>query len=156
MFLVFISCYLLFLGGFRTYHWLYPTYFVSGESMAPTYWNQEQIQVKAHHRPKRFDVVVLQPPDDPDNLYLKRVIGLPGEQIDYQQGQLLVNGQEQKDEFAELTEDFQWAEFSNEPIPADYYFVLGDNRPLSKDSRSFGLVEKKQILGIVQEENFRE
>ncbi|EOH97697.1 signal peptidase I [Enterococcus pallens ATCC BAA-351] len=121
--------------------------------MNPTYWEQEIVQVKAHRKPKRFDVVVLHPPDSPDELYLKRVIGLPGERIDYQAGELLVNHEVIADAFAYRTEDFVWESISNEPIPGGYYFVLGDNRTISKDSRIFGLVSEKQILGIVQEGN---
>lgn len=124
--------------------------------MNPTYQEQELIQVKAHHRPQRFDVVVLHPPNDLDELYLKRVIGLPGERIDYQHGQLLVNGRGIADTFADETEDFRWNDTYTEAIPEGYYFVLGDNRAISKDSRSFGLVAEKQILGIVQEGNKQE
>ncbi|OJG69664.1 signal peptidase I [Enterococcus pallens] len=149
----FVTCYLLFFGLFRTYNWLYPKYFVSGESMNPTYREQEVIQVKAHHQPKRFDVVVLHPPDDPKELYLKRIIGLPGEQIDFKQGQLFVNEKPVADEFADRTEDFHWKSMYKEPIPEDHYFVLGDNRTVSRDSRIFGVVSKKQILGIIQERN---
>nr|MBO1342420.1 signal peptidase I [Enterococcus sp. 665A] len=150
---LFVICYLLFLGSFRMYYWLYPKYFVSGESMNPTYWEQEVVQVKAHHKPKRFDVVVLHPPDAPTELYLKRVIGLPGERIDYKEGQLFVDGKFVADQFASTTEDFDWNDSSDQAIPKGYYFVLGDNRIISKDSRIFGLVSEKQILGIVQEGN---
>ncbi|MGX7182611.1 signal peptidase I [Enterococcus pallens] len=150
---MFVLCYLVFLGAFRTYYWLYPQYFVSGESMKPTFWEQEVVQVKSHHQPERFDVVVLHPPDAPTELYLKRVIGLPGERIDYQAGELLVNQEIIADTFAYQTEDFNWSDVSNKPIPKGYYFVLGDNRTISKDSRIFGLVSEKQILGIVQEGN---
>ncbi|MGG5329938.1 signal peptidase I [Enterococcus sp. AZ163] len=146
-------CYFIFLGTFRVYYWLYPKYFVSGESMIPTYWEHEIVQVKAHHKPERFDVVVLHPPDAPTELYLKRVIGLPSEQIDYQNGQLLVNGAVIFDKFAEQTEDFSWNDSYKQVIPEGYYFVLGDNRSISKDSRIFGLVSEKQILGIVKEGN---
>lgn len=121
--------------------------------MNPTFWEQEIVQVKAHHRPERFDVVVLHPPDDPQSLYLKRVIGLPEERIDYQNGCLFVNGRSIQDDFAEKTEDFIWEQIADQPIPKGYYFVLGDNRMISKDSRSFGLVPEKQILGIVKEGN---
>ncbi|MGX7182786.1 signal peptidase I [Enterococcus pallens] len=138
---------------FRGYHWLYPKYFVSGESMNPTFWEQEVVQVKAHHQPERFDVVVLHPPNEPDDLYLKRVIGLPGERIDYQDGKLLVNHEVIADDFSYKTEDFVWESLSEEVIPEGYYFVLGDNRKISKDSRIFGLVSEKQILGIVKEGN---
>ena len=150
---VFTACYVLFFSIFRGYHLLYPKYFVSGESMNPTYWEQELVQVKAHHEPKRFDVVVLHPPHDPDSLYLKRVIGLPGEKIDFVNGQLLVNNQVVKDAFANETDTFLWSSQYKEPIPEGYYFVLGDNRSISKDSRIFGLVAEKQILGIVKEGN---
>lgn len=132
---------------------MYPKYFVSGESMNPTFWEQEVVQVKAHHKPERFDVVVLHPPNDPEDIYLKRVIGLPGERIDYHSGQLFVNGFPVSDEFADQTENFVWEQIGNEPIPKEYYFVLGDNRMISKDSRIFGLVPEKQILGIVKEGN---
>ncbi|MGG5317758.1 signal peptidase I [Enterococcus sp. AZ071] len=121
--------------------------------MNPTFWEQEVVQVKAHHKPERFDVVVLRPPDDPDGLYLKRVVGLPQEKIDYQGGQLFVNEKLVGDRFASITEDFEWNSFSNRAIPAGWYFVLGDNRTVSKDSRIFGLVPEKQILGIIKEGN---
>ena len=121
--------------------------------MNPTFWEQEVVQVKAHHKPERFDVVVLHPPDDPESLYLKRVIGLPGERISYRRGRLFVNGKAVHDEFSERTEDFEWQQISSQSIPEGYYFVLGDNRMISKDSRIFGLVSEKQILGIVKEEN---
>ena len=121
--------------------------------MNPTFWEQEVVQVKAHHKPERFDVIVLHPPDAPEELYLKRVIGLPEEQISYRRGHLFVNGKAIHDEFSERTEDFEWQQISSQPIPKGYYFVLGDNRMISKDSRIFGLVSEKQILGIVKEEN---
>lgn len=119
--------------------------------MNPTYWEEEQVQVKAHHQPERFDVVVLQPPDEPESLYLKRVIGLPGERIDYKNGKLYVNKVRVTDEFADETDEFVWQNHYQGPIPSGYYFVLGDNRKISKDSRIFGLVPEKQILGIVKE-----
>lgn len=121
--------------------------------MNPTFWEQEVVQVKAHHKPERFDVVVLHPPDNPEDLYLKRVIGLPTERIDFQNGCLFVNGRLIEDSFAKQTEDFFWEQIYKQPIPKGYYFVLGDNRMISKDSRIFGLVSEKQILGIVKEGN---
>lgn len=145
--------YFLFLAVFRVYYWQYPKYIVSGESMNPTFWEQEVVQVKEHHKPERFDVVVLHPPDNPNDLYLKRVIGLPGERIDYQDGQLFVNHEPIADEFAHKTDPFSWELLSEEPIPTGCYFVLGDNRAVSKDSRIFGLVQEKQIIGIVKERN---
>ncbi len=121
--------------------------------MKPTFQEQELIQVRAHHQPKRFDVVVLHPPDDPDALYLKRVVGLPGERIDFKDGHLFVNGVLTTDKFSHETDSFDWDDLYDQPIPPKQYFVLGDNRAISKDSRIFGLVSEKQILGIVKEGN---
>ncbi|WP_242704463.1 signal peptidase I [Candidatus Enterococcus ferrettii] len=132
---------------------MYPKYSVNGESMNPTFLEQELVQVKAHHKPKRFDVVVLHPPNDPDALYLKRVVGLPGEKIDFANGQLFINEELIADKFSHETERFDWDDRYDQPIPPKYYFVLGDNRAISKDSRIFGLVSEKQILGIVEEGN---
>ncbi len=72
-------------------------------------------------KPERFDVIVLHPPDDPESLYLKRVIGLPGERIDYQNGELLVNHKAINDDFSYKTEDFVWEQIASEPIPKGYY-----------------------------------
>ncbi|MBO1305602.1 signal peptidase I [Enterococcus sp. 669A] len=143
--------YFVFSGVFRAYHWAYPKYFVSGESMFPTYKEEEVIQIISHGKPKRFDVVVLRPPENPKGRYLKRVIGLPGERINYRGGKLFVNEQVVNDPFGKETEDFNWGEFSIDPIPEGYYFILGDNRSVSQDSRHFGLITRRQILGIVQE-----
>ena len=121
--------------------------------MNPTFWEQEVVQVRAHRAPQRFDVVVLHPPDEPDELYLKRVIGLPGEQIAYKNGELLINGEVVADTFAAETEDFVWQSVNSKVLPPDHYFVLGDNRAVSRDSRFFGLVTEQQILGIVKEGN---
>lgn len=121
--------------------------------MNPTFWEQELVQVISHHKPNRFDVVVLHPPDDPEALYLKRVVGLPGERIDVKGGQLFISGKVIADRFASETDSFDWDDLYDQPIPPNYYFVLGDNRAISKDSRMFGLVAEKQILGIVEEGN---
>ncbi|WP_429964940.1 signal peptidase I [Enterococcus sp. AZ072] len=144
---------MVFFSFFQTYHWLYPKYSVSGESMSPTFKEEEVIQISAHHKPKRFDVIVLHPPENPEGTYLKRVIGLPGERIDYHNGKLFVNKKRVNDPFAQETEDFNWDNFSRDRIPEGYYFILGDNRELSYDSRHFGLITEPQILGIVQEGN---
>ncbi|WP_242704299.1 signal peptidase I [Candidatus Enterococcus ferrettii] len=134
---------------------MYPKYSVSGESMNPTFKEQEVIQIISHRKPKRFDVVVLHPPENPKGLYLKRIIGLPNERIIYRDGQLYVNKKLVSDEFAKETEDFNWNEFSRDKIPEGYYFILGDNRAISKDSRHFGLITEEQILGVVKKKGYR-
>lgn len=95
---------------------------------------------------ERFDIVVLNNEEDNDRI-IKRIIGLPNETIEYNNNQLYVNGKlvEQNYE-VEQTEDFTVVTKENE------YFVLGDNRDVSKDSRMLGNFNEKDIIGRV---NFR-
>ena len=95
---------------------------------------------------ERFDIVVLNNEEDNDRI-IKRIIGLPNEKIEYNNNQLYINGKlvEQNYE-VEQTEDFTVVTKENE------YFVLGDNRNVSKDSRMLGNFNKKDIVGRV---NFR-
>ena len=95
---------------------------------------------------ERFDIVVLNNEEDNDRI-IKRIIGLPNETIEYNNNQLYINGKlvEQNYE-VEATEDFTVVTKENE------YFVLGDNRDVSKDSRMLGNFNKEDIVGRV---NFR-
>ena len=92
---------------------------------------------------KRFDIVVLNNESDSDKI-IKRVIGLPNEKIEYKEGKLFINDSEIKLEIKfEDTEDFVFETKENE------YFVLGDNRDVSKDSRALGNFNKEDIVGKV-------
>lgn len=144
--------YLVFFAIFRSYYWYYPMFSVHGESMLPTFHESEVVQVWQHRSPKRFDVVVFQPKEKNEPMYLKRVIGLPGETVSYRNGVLYINEREVADPFGELTEDFDWSMIRSTPIPEGCYFVLGDNRMISKDSRTFGVISQQQIKGIIKEE----
>ena len=94
---------------------------------------------------KRFDIVVINTQDDK---IIKRVIGLPGETLKFENNVLYINGQEVKETFLkEETKDFDIRNLSYDKIPSDCYFVMGDNRDNSKDSRMIGCVKKKQITG---------
>ncbi len=94
---------------------------------------------------KRFDIIVV----DYENEHLiKRVIGFPGEKVDYIDNTLYINGKEIKDVVNINTEDFSTNELCEDGIiPKNKYFVLGDNRNISADSRTIGLIDKKDILG---------
>lgn len=88
---------------------------------------------------KRFDIVVV---DGKDEYLIKRVIGLPGEEIEYKNNKLYVNGKLIKDKYGKNhTKDFKTK------IPKGHYFVMGDNRNNSLDSRYFGAFKKNKILG---------
>jgi signal peptidase I len=88
---------------------------------------------------ERFDIVVVDKGREP---LIKRVIGLPGEEIEYKDNQLYVNGKKVKENYgSDVTEDFTIK------IPKGSYFVMGDNRTNSMDSRYYGPFQKKDILG---------
>ena len=93
----------------------------------------------------RFDIVVV----NADNTkIIKRIIGLPGEYVEFKDNILYINGKEIKEEFShDITHNFKLEELGYEKIPDNYYFVVGDNRGDSKDSRSIGLISKEQIKG---------
>lgn len=97
---------------------------------------------------KRFDIVVI---DEENEYIIKRVIGLPGEKITYKNNELYVNGKKIKENFKKV-EDDSLEEYPKKgedikEIPEGYYFVLGDNRPESADSRIIGLIPEKNIIG---------
>lgn len=149
-----LAAQLLTAASILGYRALYPHYVVEGSSMYPTYKETQTIQVTGHLLVKRFDVVVLEAPDKEEGYYLKRIVGLPGETLMYQDGQLWINGQVMTgDRFAQGTPDFQLSqELGLTVIPEGCYFVLGDNRLASKDSRAFGCVAVENIKGIITRE----
>ena len=94
---------------------------------------------------KRFDIVVIKLDDE---YIIKRVIGLPNESIEYKDDMLYVNDEEIKETFIDAnTEDFKLEDIGYVTIPKNKYFVLGDNRGNSTDSRVLGLIDRKDILG---------
>lgn len=117
---------------------------VNGDSMLDTLHNHDiMILDKLSMKTKgiqRFDIVVVQVGD---TKIIKRVIGLPGETIEYKNNKLYINGKFVKDSHgSDITYDFDLVE-----IPDDSYYVLGDNRTDSVDSRILGVIPKKEILG---------
>ena len=123
---------------------------VSGDSMKPTLNDGEMLlERKISYNEKsirRFDIVVIK--NDNDEI-IKRIIGLPGEHISYKNNKLYVNDKLVKENFKfRDTEDFNLEEIcACSKIPDGKYLVLGDNRPISKDSRIIGLVDIDDIKG---------
>lgn len=123
---------------------------VSGNSMKPNYNDGELLLVrKIGYNEKtinRFDVVVIK--KDKEEI-IKRIIGLPGEHISYKNNKLYVNDKLISEEYTHLdTKDFNLEEICTcSTIPEGKYLVLGDNRPISKDSRTIGLIDIKDIVG---------
>ena len=127
---------------------------VSGVSMVPTLSNKEILILNKYDTSyKRFDIVVLNYGHDK---LIKRIIGLPGEKVKYVDDKLYINDKLVKENFKTntYTKDFDLAEsFGNGKdsytIPKGYYFVMGDNRNNSKDSRIIGCIPKKDIKGTI-------
>lgn len=121
---------------------------VDGSSMVPTLKDGDFLLLKKYDKEiERFDIVVLK--NGSDRL-IKRVIGLPGEHIEYIDNELYINHEKVDDvKLFTKTNDFMLEDLGVSVIPDDYYFVLGDNRTNSTDSRIIGLVSKKDIKGTV-------
>ncbi len=124
---------------------------VVGSSMNNTLNNGDMVLLfKAKYKfsdVKRFDVISF---NYEDTKYLiKRVIGLPGEHIEYKDNKLYINGNYVEEERDFETDDFKLEDLGYDVIPDDMYFVLGDNRENSLDSREIGLIKKEDIIGKV-------
>ena len=129
---------------------LYQPVKVEGTSMMPSLDDQERIFVnKFVYRMEpiqRGDIVVFHYPRDPSKSFIKRVIGLAGDHIRIDTGQVFVNGES-------LEEDYVPSEYADQRsypeliVPPNAYFLLGDHRTMSNDSRDFGAVQQKFIYG---------
>ncbi len=124
---------------------------VDGESMNTTLSNGEiMILNKIVYKKqavKRFDIVVIK---ENDKHIIKRVIGMPGETIEYKDNKLYINGMEMDDPYPSTeTDDFRIESIGHTKVPGNCYFVMGDNRAASLDSRysEVGVIKKKDIVG---------
>lgn len=118
---------------------------VDGVSMEKTL-NDKEILIlnKLDKKYERFDIVVL---NYNNEKLIKRIIGLPGESVNYKNGKLYINNKVVKDDLSNITGDFKLINLGYSVVPEDKYFVMGDNRDHSLDSRLIGLIDKKSIQG---------
>jgi signal peptidase I len=129
---------------------LYQPVKVEGTSMMPSLDDQERIFVNKfvyRWEPiERGDIVVFRYPRDPSKSYIKRVIGVPGDRIRIDEGQLFVNNEAVEEDYvpAAYADERSYSEIV---VPPRSYFVLGDHRSMSNDSRDFGPVREGYIFG---------
>lgn len=118
---------------------------VSGDSMYDTLKDGDIMLLKKYDKSyKRYDIVVF---DRNGERLIKRIIGLPGEYIECIDGKIYINDKEIKD----IDTNLVTSDFNKVYIPENHYYVLGDNRPVSNDSRYFGPVSTKDLKGKVIE-----
>lgn len=133
---------------FLAIHFTVQNYQISGPSMQNTLQSGQFVLVNKlaylFHQPERGDVIVLHEPDQPGRDLIKRVIGLPGDTIVLDGNNVTVDG-------VQLNEPYITQKFNpgaqTQTVPSNEYFVMGDNRPQSEDSRYFGFVPKDYIVG---------
>ena len=126
---------------------------VDGLSMEPTLENSDRLVVNKWiylvSDPRQGDIVMLYYPVDPEKLFVKRVIAGEGDEVRITSGRVYVNGAALHDDF--VPPEYRSAEdFGPQVVPQGYYFVMGDHRNGSWDSRNWGPVPKKYIVGKVQ------
>lgn len=129
-------------------------FIVSGDSMSPTldsknYLIVDQVSYRFHD-PKRGDVIVFTPPHDPNKFYIKRIIGLPGETVTLDGTSIHIVNNEQPEGFTIDEEPYISYPVSTSQevtLDSDEFFVMGDNRPNSSDSRFWGPLNEADVVG---------
>lgn len=137
-------------------YYLFQPFFVRGQSMEPSFSNGDYLIIDElsyrFSEPQRGDVVVFKYPNNPSYRYIKRIIGLPGEKIEVRSNTVIVSTKEGN---KVLNEEMYLPVGLSTPgnvvisLAEDEYFVLGDNRPVSSDSRAWGALKREYIVGKV-------
>lgn len=128
-------------------------YKIEGNSMQTALYDQDRIIISKWSirtaAIRRYDIVVLRKPDEPRKSIIKRVIGLPGETIEIKKGNIFINGRQLPEPYLKKEKDlmFRSIRMKERIIPKDHFFVAGDNRTVSQDSRIFGPVPIQYIYG---------
>lgn len=135
--------------AFMLRSFIFATSVVKGKSMMPTLEDGERVIFNKFiylvSEPARGDIVIIQ---KPESNYVKRVIGLPNETIEMKDGIFYVDGVEQPSTFVGDQQAKFTGDFGPVKLPEDHYYVMGDNRANSKDSRNeLGFIEREHIIG---------
>lgn len=140
-------------------YFLIQPFYVKGASMEPSFFDHEYLIIDElsyrFHTPERGDIVVFRYPSDPKQFFIKRVIGLPGETVEVDETQTKIYNDRHPngvviDESAYLGTDYKISPIKRTvTLKAGEYFVMGDNRASSLDSRFFGAIKESDIVGRV-------
>ncbi|MFH1255515.1 MAG: signal peptidase I [bacterium] len=140
-------------------YYLIQPFYVKGASMEPNFYDKEYLIVDEISfrlkNPERGDIIVFKYPRNPEEYFIKRIIGLPGEKVQIKNGFVYIynekNPEGLKLEESYLPENDKTYGLNEESVTlnSNEYYVLGDNRNFSKDSRSFGAVDGELIIGRV-------
>lgn len=121
---------------------------VEGQSMEPNFHTGQYLivdKISYRLRPiERGDVIVFVPPREANRDFIKRVIALPGERVEIRQGRVLINGKLLQEPYITVSWTYT---YGPQVVGENEYFVLGDNRNNSSDSRMWGLLPKKNVVG---------
>jgi len=137
-------------------YFIFQPFFVKGQSMEPNFENGDYLIVDEisyrFQEPLRGEVVVFKYPNDPSQRYIKRIIGLPGETIEIENGKVIIFNENESQILNEsnyLSPGLQTIGDIQVSLDKDEYFVLGDNRASSSDSRRWGPLPRENIIGRV-------
>lgn len=131
-------------------------FYVRGASMEPSFYDREYLLIDElsyrFNEPVRGDVVVFRYPRDPSEFFIKRIIGLPGETVDVKDGKVIVTNDSNEGGVVleeDYTDHIVTPGDDHVKLNPDEYFLMGDNRTASLDSRSFGPVKQEYFVGKV-------
>ena len=138
-------------------YFIFQPFLVKGQSMEPNFENGDYLIVDQlsyrFREPQRGEVVVFKYPQNPSQRYIKRIVGLPGETIEIENGKIIIYQENSEtlvlDESSYLSPYLQTPGDIQVSLAENEYFVLGDNRAVSADSRKFGPLPRENIIGRV-------
>lgn len=150
----FVLALVIFIAG---YYLIGRPHIISGSSMDPSFANTEFIitqKVSYYlHQPQRGDVIVFKWPPNPNFEYIKRIVALPDDTLKIEDGAITINNQKLNEPYLDprtyTAGNIAFEAGKDYKIPKDQYLVMGDNRGKSSDSREWGLVPKKNLIGKV-------
>ncbi len=126
-------------------------FIVNGPSMEPTFYSNQYVLVDEitykFREPQRGEIVVFRNPRNESEFYIKRIIGLPGEVVTVTDNEVDINGKKLNESYITVKNGMMQKDFT---LKTSEYFVMGDNRPQSFDSRGWGPLDKKEIIGMVR------